>query len=233
MFKMSNKNFICSDLHFFHRNIIKFCNRPYNVEDVRNRDFHNEEILRMNEDILKEFDKLPEDCTIWNNGDVFFAGESSKKDLIACYDELKSIVQRMKGPTGKRILRLVLGNHDKLHRENEWIVPFYMSLGFDFVYDSPVIIEDSFILSHEPIYISPANNFKNLYGHTHDIDIEEDYFCWDYTNIALQKRPDAEGAEEPVLRWPEKKVDLDKYFNVCWDKHHKILDLNAIIKSFN
>lgn len=236
MIKLKCKSYICSDLHFFHRNIIKFCGRPYDVENIKNSDFKHETILRMNEDILKEFDKLPEECEIWNNGDLFFAGDSSKKDLLECYDDLKAIVQRMKGPTGKRKLNIILGNHDNMYRKDESRIMFYYSLGFDKVYDTPIIIEDKFILSHEPVYISPANNFVNLYGHTHDLDIKEDYFCYDYDNYALIKRiSKQEGIEPPPieLKWPERKVVLEKYYNVCWDKNHTILNLNDLIKSFN
>ena len=43
--------YITSDNHFFHSNIIKYCDRNYNWES-------DEDILRMNEDMLKEFDKL-------------------------------------------------------------------------------------------------------------------------------------------------------------------------------
>ena len=77
MVRLDNKTFIISDLHFFHVNIAKYCNRPYNVEELRNKDYESSEILKMNEDILKEFDKLPEKCDIYNNGDLFFVGAAT------------------------------------------------------------------------------------------------------------------------------------------------------------
>ena len=183
--------------------------------------------------MLKEFDALPEECDIYNNGDLFFVGdENRKKFLNSCLDEMKSMVKRMKGPTGKRKLFLILGNHDNFHLPNERSIKFYYDLGFDKVYDTPIIIEDNFILSHEPVYISPANNFINLYGHVHDLDIKEEYFCYDYGNYAMITRvAKQEGIEPPPieLKWPERKILLSKYLNVCWDKNHKILDLNEII----
>ena len=54
--------FITSDLHFYHKNIIKYCNRPYS--------FDNDGIHQMNEDILSEFDKLPYGSIIYNLGDI-------------------------------------------------------------------------------------------------------------------------------------------------------------------
>ena len=233
MIKLNRKTYIVSDNHFFHVNISKYCARPYNVSDLKNKDFLNEEILKMNEDMLKEFDALPKECDIYNNGDLFFVGDENKKKFLnSCLDEMKAMVKRMKGPTGKRKLFLILGNHDNFHLPNESRIKFYYDLGFDKVYDTPIIIEDNFILSHEPVYISPANNFINLYGHVHDLDIEENYFCYDYDNYAMITRvAKQEGIEPPPieLKWPERKIILSKYLNVCWDKNHKILDLNEII----
>ena len=57
------KIFLTSDLHLFHTNIIKYCNRPF--------EYTAEGCAQMNEFILKKFDALPEDCLIWNLGDVF------------------------------------------------------------------------------------------------------------------------------------------------------------------
>ena len=51
--------YITSDNHFFHSRIIKYCDRNYNWES-------DEDILRMNEDMLKEFDKLPDTPKIEN-----------------------------------------------------------------------------------------------------------------------------------------------------------------------
>lgn len=233
MIKLNRKTYIVSDNHFFHTNIIRYCARPYNVSDLKNKDFLNEEILKMNEDIMKEFDALPEECDIYNNGDLFFVGDENKKKFLnSCLDEMKAMVKRMKGPTGKRKLFLILGNHDNFHLPNESRIKFYYDLGFDKVYDTPIIIEDNFILSHEPVYISPANNFINLYGHVHDLDIEENYFCYDYDNYAMITRvAKQEGVEPPQieLKWPGRKIILSKYLNVCWDKNHKILNLNEII----
>ena len=46
--------YITSDLHYHHRNILKYCNRPY--------EFSSEGVAKMNEDILKQFDELPVGC---------------------------------------------------------------------------------------------------------------------------------------------------------------------------
>lgn len=61
------QQYITSDLHFFHKKIALYCDRPYDLNDPN--------ILnKMNEDLLKQFDKLPDesDVVVWNLGDVFF-----------------------------------------------------------------------------------------------------------------------------------------------------------------
>lgn len=56
---------------------------------------------------------------------------------------------------------LVKGNHDTLSNEE------YRGLGFAEVYDLPVILEDFWILSHEPMYVNTNMPYANLFGHVH------------------------------------------------------------------
>jgi hypothetical protein len=187
----------------------------------------------MNEDILKLFDNLPDDnnTIIWNLGDVFF----SKMLADAGIDCLKSYVSRMKGV--KRTLNLVLGNHDRtilktLGIRNKSLTQFFTELGFDKVYDHPIIIEDKYILCHEPIYIGKNSPFKVIYGHTHNTCIDELYHCIDLENWAMEARAYRKNGLEPPEKkivWPERKIDIKDYYNVCLDYTHKILKLDEVI----
>lgn len=229
MLKRTRQTFITSDTHFGHSNIIKYCNRPYHVEGGNRNPANVPEINRMKEDILRAFDKLPQDCDVWNLGDFYFAG-GSHKITEADFILLRDVVKRMKGDN--RRLFLVLGNHDTLHFQGQSRIAFYEELGFDKVYDTPVIVEDYFVLSHEPVYLGKGNTqFINLYGHTHDKDIEPDYFCYDYDNYAKTLREaKAEGQEAPQLvkKFPEReytKWDIDRhYINCCIDKHKGFIE---------
>lgn len=223
MIKIKNNTFITSDLHLTHLNIIKYCDRPY--------DLTPNGVSQMKEDLLSEFDKLPDICEIWNLGDLYDTKDSHS------LDEVKADVARMKGPKGTRKLYLILGNHDCCKRGCNSRISFYYAAGFDKVYDTPVIINDNLILSHEPVYIKPESNFVNIYGHTHDIPIDEGYFTKDFDNWAMiAKVCRKDGLKEPdindFIKWPEKIVDLKNYYNVCWDYRHKILDFNEVVKSF-
>jgi hypothetical protein len=173
----------------------------------------------MNEDILKAFDELPENCDIWHLGDFWFRG-GNPKDFRT--EEIMFLicktVMRIR-ENGRRIF-LVLGNHDNGRLLEKTGCDYYYAMGFDKVYDSPVILEDKWILSHEPVWIEPGSHFVNLYGHTHDLVIPDDYFCYDQENYARDVR---EGMT-PVMKWPDRKVDLKNYKNMCLDHNKGILE---------
>lgn len=79
----------------------------------------------------------------------------------------------IKSLNGKKYL--VKGNHDV--KSNA----FYRRIGFEEVYDCPIIIEGFWILSHEALYINKYMPYANLFGHVHNSPIVRDYsshhFC--------------------------------------------------------
>ena len=86
--------FITSDLHLFHTNIIVYCNRPFEYSAMG--------CSQMNEFILKKFDTLPDDCFIWNFGDVYL-------NIHLEHSKIMNDIMRMKK---NRKMCLILGNHD-------------------------------------------------------------------------------------------------------------------------
>lgn len=56
---------------------------------------------------------------------------------------------------------LIKGNHDTLSNEE------YRRLGFDEVYDHPILFEDFWIVSHEPVYVNRNMPYANIFGHVH------------------------------------------------------------------
>lgn len=87
-----------SDPHFFHRNVIEYCNRPY-------RDANGEpDVPHMNEDIIKLHNELVQpDDTVYCLGDFSFAVRP-----VELYSERLN---------GKK--KLVPGNHDPCHPCNK------------------------------------------------------------------------------------------------------------------
>lgn len=197
---MENQNkFIISDLHFWHKNIIKYCGRPYPCEASS--------LPFMNEDILKQFDDLPEGSVVINLGDLLV--NSSKT-----FDDLKQLVERMK-LNNKRLL-LVMGNHDrelsrflKGHSFNS-SYKMFLEAGFDRVYDKPFYM-DGIIFSHEPVFLN--NGMKNCHGHIHDLVFDKDYFKRERNPINSEVNP------------------MD-YFNACWDMQHRIINYNEVLEYF-
>lgn len=87
---------------------------------------------------------------------------------------------------GRKIL--VMGNHDTNEPD------YYKECGFQQVNPYPIIINEFWMLSHEPLYINSNMPYANLYGHVHSNPIYADYskqsFCAcveriDYTPISF------------------------------------------------
>ena len=191
------KIFITSDLHLFHQNIIDYVNRPF--------EFSPAGCSQMNEFILQKFDKLTEDCLIWNLGDVLLNRKVPK-------DKVSYIILRMKQ---NRRMNLILGNHDKQNgkEKNQTYIEHFTNLGFDMVFNMPIIFNDKYILSHEPVFIEKGSGYINLHGHTHDRFVKEDFFLSEYNK-----------------KFPKKKVDPENYINVCMDANNfEILKLKDLI----
>lgn len=218
------KLYITSDLHFWHANICKYCDRPYTPDTL----------AKMNEDILAEFDKLPEGATVLNLGDVYL---NSRKT----FDEIKYLVDRMKS-NGKRI-ELLLGNHDfstprfMKGKQNVTAEELFLQLGFDKVYDYPFIM-DGMVFCHEPIYF--PEKIRVVHGHVHNKDVDEDYFNHGCDNWAMMEIVKAHpeltkqtnlDIETGIVR-TDLKINPSMYFNTCWDKHHRILSYDEVLHAF-
>ena len=188
--------FILSDLHLFHTNVIKYVERPFEFSALGCK--------KMNEYLLAQFEKLPENCLIWNLGDVLLNRHISEGEIM-------STIWRTKK---NRKLNLILGNHDFQCEKGDLdtFIDYFTSLGFDEVYIRPIIFENKYILSHEPIFIPEDRDFINLHGHTHNRLVNEDFFLSEYNKS-----------------FPQKKVNPKSYINVCVDandlKIHCLRDL--------
>jgi len=103
---MSKKTFITSDHHFFHRNIIKYCNRPFVDE------------YEMNKVLIENWNKVvSHGDTVIHLGDFFAGLKGRRKEAI-------ELVAKLNGTK-----YLILGNHDHFTK-NE-----FKEMGFKFVGD--------------------------------------------------------------------------------------------------
>lgn len=115
------KVWVWSDLHFYHKNIIDFSERPfYNVEE-------------MNWHLVANYNDYvgPDDISIWV-GDVGFANETKINELL---DQCQ----------GYKIL--VLGNHD-FHRKKRPLKLNFDEVHLVYAYETP---EVSLLFTHYPM----------------------------------------------------------------------------------
>ena len=205
-------------------------------------------VYKMNDDIVAEIsEKVPDEpgVSLWNLGDVFYGPLFSEALLYGPGPQkgLKDLVDAMKG--NHRTLKLVLGNHDYQFGKFTGILSWstlrtqeiFLKLGFDEVYDRPVLFGDKLILSHEPVFLGTSGVLTNVHGHTHQTYVGRNYFQWEIENREMVKLA-FERSGRPLGPWIDKKkknwmlleTDPAKYINVCWDaKPNRITDLDLLL----
>lgn len=168
-----SKTFFISDLHFNHKNILRY--EPSRIDEtikfLQNEglptelnvtreqvldDFNTEdklivhEILRYHDEMLikKWNQKVSKNDTVWFLGDL---GMGNREYLKECIGKLN----------GDK--RMIKGNHDNLPDD------FYREAGFSFVSKYPIILKNFFVLAHHPMeWMNPISSpFYFMYGHVH------------------------------------------------------------------
>lgn len=135
------KTFFTSDLHFFHENVIKFCNRPYGSME------------HMNSELIKNWNTVVGDLDhVWILGDISFGKP----------EDTAAVLQQLKG-----IKHLIVGNHDRKGRSEklfnkEWHKYFVDSHD----YYRLKVDGYKFVLRHFPFH-SWERGYINLHGHLH------------------------------------------------------------------
>lgn len=166
---MNNERiWLISDTHFNHYNIIQYCKRPYTSCE------------EMNEDLITRWNSVvkPHDI-VYHLGDFSMIRHSDES-----YNNVKNIVSKLNGD-----IYLILGNHDRSYSSN--LLTWY-DLGFKKVYDSPIIVLDKYILSHEPIMgkngidLQYHPQLKNIHGHIHN---NNDFYFDSHDTGFPQKKP--------------------------------------------
>jgi len=137
---MTNKKiFLISDTHFGHYNIIKYHNRPYASAD------------EMDEMLIKNWNE-----TVGKDDQVIHLGDFS---WHKSFEKTKAICDRLNGD-----ITLVLGNHDRNPAEIENLK---RTGRFSQISPYPLLLEDKYLLSHEPLTIGSSFPFINVHGHVH------------------------------------------------------------------
>lgn len=162
------KTFFTSDLHFFHENVIRFCNRPYGSVDHMNRELVNNWNM-----VVGERDH------VWVLGDVSFGSPAQTVEIL----------NQLKG-----IKHLIVGNHDRKGKAKKLFSKHWNTYFVEkHDYFRLKINGYKFVLCHFPFH-SWERGYINLHGHTHrPRDFKNKYRQWDvgvdgnnYTPILLE-----------------------------------------------
>lgn len=115
-----------------------------NIIDYENRPFNG--LADMHEALIRNWNKKICSCDkVYILGDLTFGNKIKSEEIIQALN-------------GKKFL--VKGNHD--NHPNQW----YRDIGITEVYDYPILFNNYFICSHEPMLYLKAP-FCSLYGHVH------------------------------------------------------------------
>jgi calcineurin-like phosphoesterase family protein len=167
----TNEIFFTSDLHFFHENIIKYCDRPFSSAN------------EMNKALISLWNnKIPKDAEVYVLGDLTLLGNDK-------LGSISSIVSKLNGS-----IHLVLGNHDHISVTN------YTDIGIMSVHYPYLQLPNGWICIHDPALATACpSNSVILSGHMHGlygqktktednkiiIDVGVD--AWEYTPVEIGK----------------------------------------------
>jgi len=121
--------------------------------------------------VVKQEDK------VFHLGDFSFWNRERTRDIVSQLNGYK---------------HLILGNHDR-GRSRTW----WLDVGFDEVSEHPMIYQQFFFLTHEPMYMNRHMPFVNVHGHIHGQKYEgKSYFNvsvehWDYQPISFEQIRDS------------------------------------------
>lgn len=137
-----------------------------------NRPFNS--IEEMNNKIISNWNSVvSESDTVYIVGD--FGAEHKEAEMLSQLNGNKYLIK---------------GNHDTFSNQ------YYRNSGFIEVYDAPIILNNFWILSHEPLYVNINMPYANIFGHIHNSPLYKDYsshhFCVsaeriNYTPISFEE----------------------------------------------
>lgn len=136
-----NQRFVIADTHFYDDNIMKFEGRPFKTVEV------------MNSEIITNWNTVVQkDATVYMLGDFFgyCTGDSG-------YFKVEKVLNNLNGH-----IILIRGNH-----ETDEQIFWYKKFGIE-VIETPIILDNFYILSHEPMYVSENMPYANVFGHIHN-----------------------------------------------------------------
>ena len=145
------ETYFISDCHFGHKNVIKYCNRPYSS------------VEEMDEDMISKWNnKVNRNDLVYIVGDLF-------------YFQIDNVVQILNRLKGKKIL--VRGNHDDFFLKRIDTNKYFQEIS---LYMEISLRGKKLTLCHYPMYSWKNSRKKDsflIFGHVHN---NQDMFWFDY-----------------------------------------------------
>jgi calcineurin-like phosphoesterase family protein len=136
-----------------------------NIMKYENRPFDTVE--EMDNTIIENWNKV-----INKNDLIFVLGDVSFYSKELTYH----IIHKLHG---RKIL--IIGNHDKSRSLTWW-----GDVGFNIVYHYPIIYNEFYMLSHEPLYVNSNMPYANIHGHIHSMNICSKGEIQQYFNVSVE-----------------------------------------------
>lgn len=175
--------YITSDTHFYHTNVIKYCNRPFTDSE------------EMNKFMIKQWNSV-----VSNNDTIIHLGDfgfGNKEQITEICSQLN----------GNKIL--IKGNHDLRKGDGFWLdCGFQTVYKRRQVFLNEIIPDynNNIILSHYPVSVEP--NQLNIHGHIHNSPLDttlfkkENHIC---VCVELLDNYKPVNLEKLILDWRDKK----------------------------
>ena len=160
-----NKTYFIADCHFYHKNIIKYEQRPFDSVD------------HMNEELINRWNK-----TVNDSDRVFVLGDFS----FGSKEQITNILKRLRG---RKIL--IMGNHDRGRSVKWWLeVGFDEVSAYPIILNEFLMLSHE-----PPSYYNSDTPYFYLYGHVHSSEmyptVSAKSCCvsverWDYKPVELE-----------------------------------------------
>lgn len=179
---MTHKTYFTSDTHFFHRNVIKYCNRPWSKYFYGNSKAHLQfaTVEEMNAYLIERWNATvrPDDM-VYHLGDFSFGPKRNVPELRKLLNGTIIIIK---------------GNHDRK-------IEFLRESGFEAYSRMTTLIDGvKVIMQHYPLNWETYNVYPEvrgadllLHGHVHELwrragnQINVGCDVWDYKPVTLQE----------------------------------------------
>lgn len=143
----------------------------YNIIEYQRRPFRTSD--EMDAAMIENWNRV-----VAKRDQVFLLGDVSMRP----FEQTCEILNALNGK-----ITLVLGNHDKRGKMEK-------TGRFELVSPYPILFDEFFLLSHEPIFVNEQCPFCNVHGHTHLnrfantlLHVNVSAECIDYTPIAYEE----------------------------------------------